>query len=211
MRRLGILTVVLAAAIGTAAAQTGDPAFDSIVGDPVAYRRVLDKFESGIVRPSVAECTIAYYGLPCQKDFEAITALVTESETQMQQAVMAGDFEAAYALGQRVLETSPVNLSALYWTYAAAVETGEPWEVRNLLRGRYNAIVHVITLSGSGLAPESALRVICEGDMYTYAGMELGLEIGERFLWDDRWTELEVTPSAQFRHGSIFFEIWHRR
>jgi hypothetical protein len=213
MRRLAILITVFLGVVINATAQErhGVPGFDSIVANPVEYHRILDKFKAGIERPSVSECIIAYYGFAFQREYTGSSSNMLESETQMQQAIMAGDFAAAYAFGSQMLETSPVSLSALYWTLFAATEIKEPWEVRNSLRGRYNSIVHVISLSGTGIAPEVAIKVINVGDMYTYATMELGLEIGEGFLWDDRWTELEVTPSSKFRHNSIFFEVWKSR
>jgi hypothetical protein len=129
----------------------------------------------------------------------------------MQVAIMNDDYETAYALGMQILEHSPVNLTALYWTLYAATETRQSWEVRNALTGRYNSISHVISLSGDGTAPASAFKVVWDSEMYSYAMLELGLNIGEGFLWDDRWTEFEVTPSgpgAKFSNSSIFFETW---
>jgi hypothetical protein len=181
------------------------PGFDTIARNPVEYRKVLDKFSSGLVRPTVRDCAVVYYGAPLQQGFSP----AVQGEEDMQRAIMADDYEAAYALGAQILKHSPVNLTALYWTLYAATETRRSWEVRNSLRGRYNSISHIISLSGDGTSPPSALKVVWEGDMYTYAMLELGLAIGEGFLWDGRWTEFEVTPSgpgAKFDHSSIFFE-----
>lgn len=212
-----LLAIFMAfAAAGTASAQReaergarfGVAAFDSIAQDRAGYGKLLDKFVKGVERPSVGECTIVYYGFAMQPGFRGDVDGAPEAETAMQQAVTAGDYGAAYALGVRALESNPVGLAPLYWTLHAATETRQPWEVRNSLRARYNGITHIISLSGDGLSPETAFRVICAGDMYIYTAMELGLEIGEGFLWDGRWTELRVKPAPGFKHTSIFFEIW---
>ena len=214
MRRAAIFVSALLAAgvVGGEGGYTADEPsifearFDSIVRNPVEYRKVLDKFSAAMVRMSAGDCAIAYYGFGMQKDF---TAEVT-GEEGMQRAIMADDYEVAYTLGTQILERAPVNLTALYWTLFAATETNQTWEVRNSLRGRYNSIAHIISLSGDGIAPESALKVVWKGDMYTYTMLELGLEIGEGYLWDNRWTEFEVTPAgpgAKFDHPSIFFEL----
>ena len=182
------------------------PGSDSIVRDPAEYRKVLDKFSAAQVRLSVRDCAIAYYGFPMQPGFTP----AVPGEGDMQRAIMAEDYAAAYALGLQILEIAPVNLTALYWTLFAATETRQPWEVRNSLRGRYNSVAYIISLSGDGMSPPTAFKVVWDGDMYTYTMLELGLEIGEGFLWDDRWTEFEVTPTgpgAKFNHSSIFFEI----
>ncbi len=79
---------------------------------------------------------------------------------------------------------------------------------------KLTSITHIISLSGDGTAPESALKVVWPGDMYTYTMLELGLSIGDGFLWDERWTEFEVTPDgpgAKFKNSSIFFEQWTGR
>ncbi len=195
------------AAVGSAAAQNnfGIAAFDSIARNPVEYRKLLDKFTAGVVRPSVSESTIIYYGFALQEYYNPVVA----GEEDMQRAVMAGDFQTAYALGSRVLEQSPVNLTALYWTLAAATEIKEPWEVRNSLRARYNAVSFVISRSGDGKTPETAIKTIYTGDMYTYTTQELGLAIGEGYLWDGRLTQFDVTPSKLFMNYSIYFELWN--
>lgn len=208
MRKFGILLVCLAGTIGASAQHAPSGVqLNSIARDPVAYRKILDKFIAGVERPSVSECTIAYYGFALQDYYNARVS----GEEDMQRAIMAGDYQAAYRLGCDVLEHSPVNLSALYWTLYAATEIVEPWEVRNSLKGRYNSISFVISASGDGLSPETALKTIWVGDMYTYTTQELGLSIGEGYLWDNRYTQFDVTPltpSARFKHDSIFFEQW---
>ena len=183
------------------------PGFDSVASDPAEYRRVLDKFNAALVRPSERDCAILYYGFPVQSGF----TVAVPGEEDMQRAIMAEDYQTAYALGVRILEQAPVNLTALYWTLFAATETGQPWEVRNSLKGRYNSISHIISLSGNGRTPDTALKVVWPGDMYTYTMLELGLEIGEGYLWDNRWTEFEVTPAGpdtKFDNPSLFFEVW---
>lgn len=181
---------------------------DAIVRNPVEYRRVLDKFSSAQVRLSVRDCAVAYYGFPMQSGFSP----EVPGEEDMQRAIMAEDYAAAYALGVRILEFAPVNLTALYWTLFAATETRQPWEVRNSMRGRYNSIAHIVSLSGDGVSSETAFKVVWPGDMYTYTMLELGLSIGDGFLWDGRWTEFEVTPAAstgtKYIGNSIFFETW---
>ncbi|MDR2912242.1 MAG: DUF4919 domain-containing protein [Alistipes sp.] len=183
------------------------PGFDTVAGNPVEYQKVLDKFSAALVRLSVRDCAIAYYGFPLQPGFDGSAPA---GEEDMQRAIMADDYATAYALGTQILARAPVNLTALYWTLFAATETDQPWEVRNSLRGRYNSIAHIIALSGDGTSTESALRVVWTGDMYTYTMLELGLEIGDGFLWDSRWTELYITPSETFPHTSIFFEPFPR-
>ncbi len=187
--------------------ETIAPGFDTLARNPVEYRRVLDKFTEAVVRMSVRECAVVYYGFPMQKGFVA----APPGEEDMQRAIMAEDYQTAYTIGTQILETTPVNLTALYWTLFAATETNRPWEILNSLRGRYNTISHIISLSGDGTSPPSSLRVVWSGDMYTYTMLELGLTIGEGFLWDNRWTEFEVTPSGpggRFKNSSIFFEQW---
>jgi len=215
----GLLPVVLFAIVGsqTLRAQalgaprwltTIAPAFDSLVRDPVVYEMAFDKFAAGVVRPSVTDCAVIYYGFAVQEGFTPDIP----GESEMQRAIMADDYETAYALGVRILERAPANLTALYWTLHAATEAGMSWEVRNSLKGRYNSIVQIISMSGDGRTAQGALKVVWPGDMYTYAMIELGLEIGEGYLWDGRWTELEVAPRAgggtKYRESSIFFETW---
>jgi hypothetical protein len=179
--------------------------FYDVVRDPVEYRKVLDKFADAVERPSIRECVIAYYGFALQKDFTENVA----GEKQLQEAVMSRNFESAFRIGNRILEQAPVNLTALYWTLAAATEIKQPWEVRNSLKARYNNITYTIARSGSGISTESALKVIWSGDMYTYTTQELELTIGNGYLLDGHWTEFEVTPSQRFKYSSIFFEIWN--
>ncbi len=179
--------------------------FDSIAGNPVEYKKLLDKFVKGVERPSVSESTIIYYGFAMQEYYTPQVA----GEEDMQRAVMAGDFGTAYTLGSRILEQYPVNLTALYWTLTAATEIKEPWEVRNSLRARYNAVSFVISRSGDGKTPETAFKTIYTGDMYTYTSQELGLAIGEGYLWDGYMTQFDVIPSKLFMNYSIFFEIWN--
>ncbi len=250
LRKIAILSLIaMAATIGSAAAQDvrvsdgadgsgvrvsgGEdewleviaPGFDSVVGNPVEYRRVLDKFSAAVVRLSTRDCAIAYYGFSMQPGFSP----VVPGEEDMQRAIMAEDYVTAYSLGVQILERAPVNLTALYWTLYAATETRQPWEVRNALRGQYNSITYIIAIGGDGLSPETAFKVVWPGDMYTYTMLELGLTIGDGYLWDDRWTEFEITrngmtpdrmvaggvasggpggPGAKFAGESIFFELW---
>lgn len=194
---------------GTVAAQErfGIWDFYDVVRDTTEYRKILDKFVAGTERPSIRECTIAYYGFLLQKGF---TKNIPH-EAEMQEAILARDFETAYRLGCEMLEHAPINLTALYWTLAAATEIKEPWEVRNTLKAKYNSISYIISRSGNGLSSESAFRVIWAGDMYTYTTQELGLVIGNGYLWDSHWTEFEVTPTPRYRHSSIFFEVWDGR
>jgi hypothetical protein len=178
-----------------------------VARDSVEFRKILDKFAKSTERPSIRECTIAYYGFALQPEFSENVA----GEKELQEAVMSRNFEAAFRIGNQILERTPVNLTALYWTLAAATEIKQPWEVRNSLKGRYNNITYIIARSGSGISTESALKVIWSGDMYTYTTQELGLMIGNGYLLDGHWTEFEVTPSQRFRYSSIFFEIWDGR
>jgi hypothetical protein len=175
-----------------------------VVNDPVEYRKVLDRFAEGVVRLSVRDCAIAYYGFPMQRGFTSAVPL----EGDLQRAVMEEDYDTAYAIGEQILKTAPVNLTALYWTLYAATETRRSWEVRNSLRGRYNSISHIISLSGDGVSTQTAMKTVWRGDMYTYTMIELGLEIGEGYLWDGRWTEFEVAPGAKYYRTSIFYELW---
>jgi hypothetical protein len=187
--------------------ETIAPGFDSIARNPIEYKKVLDKFSAALVRLHARDCAIAYYGFPLQQGFTS----TVPGEEDMQVAIMNDDYETAYALGVQILERSPVNLTALYWTLYAATEIRQSWEVRNSLRGRYNSIIHIISLSGNGASTSSAFKVVLGGDMYTYTMLEAGLTIGEGYLWDDRWTEFEVTPSGPgvtFKNSSIFFELW---
>jgi hypothetical protein len=222
--------LALLAVSGGAVAQTPAwleaiaPGFDTIASNPVEYKKVLDKFSEAQFRPSVRDCAIAYYGFPMQSAFAAATAATTSTdEDNMQRAIMADDYATAYTLGTQILERTPVSLTTLYWTLYAAIETGLSWEVRNSLLGRYNSISYIVSLSGDGIAPGSAFKVVSRSDMYTYTMLELGLEIGEGYLWDGRWTEFEVTQGApgrfdtpdrvrpagtRFNHPSIFFELW---
>ncbi len=183
------------------------PGFDTVVRDPVEYRRLADKFSEGVVWMSARDCAIVYWGFPLQPGFTPEVS----GESDMMRAIMAEDYTAAYTLGVEILRHSPVNLTALYWTLFAATETRQSWEVRNSLRGRYNNLTQIISLSGDGTSPPTAFRVVWESDMYSYTMLELELEIGDGFLWDDRWTEFEVTPGAKFNHKSIFYEQWGRR
>ncbi len=215
MRRILILFFGIFGAVGGAAQDAAwleliAPGFDSVTRNPAEYRRVLDKFSTAQVRLSVKDCAIAYYGFPRQEGFSA----AVPDEDAMHRAIMAEDYETAYALGVQILETAPVNLTALYWTLYAATETHQTWEIRNSLRGRYNSISHIISLSGTGTAIESAFHVVWSGDMYTYTMIELSLEIGDGYMWDDRWAELEVTPGgpgATFKHPAIYFELWKEK
>ncbi|MDR1671794.1 MAG: DUF4919 domain-containing protein [Alistipes sp.] len=231
MRRLAF--VILAMAATGAAAGAGlptcappwleaiAPGFDTVATNPVEYKKILDKFATTIHRPSVSDCAIAYYGSPLQPGFTPFIA----DEEEMQRAIMADDYATAFTIGNSLLEQTPVNLTTLYWTLYAATETDQPWEVRNSLRGRYNSIVHTLSLSGDGTSADTALHVVWESDMYTYTMLELGLEIGEGYLWDERWTQFEVSPGAPnglgtpgrlgapprgagYKHPSIFFELW---
>jgi hypothetical protein len=183
------------------------PGFDTVVRDPVEYRRLADKFSEGMVWMPARDCAIVYWGFPMQPGFTPEVA----GEGDMQRAIMAEDYAAAYALGTEILRRTPVNLTALYWTLYAATETRQSWEVRNSLKGRYNNLTRIISLSGDGVSPPTAFKVVWKNDMYTYTMLELGLEIGDGFLWDDRWTEFEVTPSGKFYHKSIFYEQWAGR
>ena len=183
------------------------PGFDTVARNPVEYRRLAEKFSEGVVWMPACDCAIVYWGFALQPGFTPTVA----GESEMQRAIMAEDYATAYAIGVEILRRAPVNLTALYWTLYAATETRQPWEVRNSLRGRYNNLTHIISLSGDGTSPPTAFRVVWESDMYTYTMLELGLEIGDGFLWDDRWTEFEVTPSAKFLNKSIFFEQWADR
>jgi hypothetical protein len=187
--------------------ETIAPGFDTVARDPVEYRKVLDKFSEGVVRQSIRDYAIAYYGFGMQPGFTPDVP----GEGELQRAIMAEDYATAYAVGEQILARSPVNLTALYWTLYAATETRQPWEVRNSLRGRYNSISHVIALSGDGIAPPTAMKTVWKSDMYTYTMIELGLEIGDGFLWDNRWTEFEVTPGPKFSKTSIFFELWNEK
>lgn len=193
-----------------AAQDYGIPGFDSIVENPAEYRKFIDKFRTAEEKPTVRECAIAYYGFAYQDYY---TGDMVEGEREMQEAVLAGDMELAYQLGTQVVKRNPVNLTALYWTLAAAVETKKPWETINSLRARYNNLTVVISRSGDGLTEETAFRIVYTGDMYTYCMMELGLEIEERYLWDSRYEMLEVKPSAKFRQDKIWFDglLPHRR
>jgi hypothetical protein len=176
--------------------------FDTLARNPEAYRRILDKFVAGVVRPSVSECTVAYYGFAMREAYSG----AVEGEQNLIEAVMAGRFLPAYLVGKQILESHPVSLTALYYTLHAATQIREPWEVRNSLRAKYNSISFVISQSGDGTSPQTALRTIYLGDIYTYASVELGLEIGRGYLLDDRWMALEVTPSAKFAHEIIYFD-----
>lgn len=201
--RLGLLFVFIMVTAGVSAqAGYGARNFDSLARNPVEYRRILDKFTAGTVRPSVEECTLAYYGFPLQ---ESYTGSV-EGEERLIGAVMEEHFLPAYLTGKRILENDPVSLTALYYTLLAATQIDEPWEVRNSLKARYNSIAFVISRSGDGSSPETAFKTIYLGDIYTFAATELGLEIGEAYLLDDRWMALEVTPSEKFNHDIVYFD-----
>jgi hypothetical protein len=187
------------------------PAFDSVAADPGAWGVRVERFLAGVVRPSLEDCAVLYYGALLRPGYSPAPS----GEAEMQRAIMADDHGAAFVMGMRILELAPANLTALYWTLHAATEAGMEWEVRNSLKGRYNSIAHLISLSGDGRSAAGALKVAWPGDMYTYAMIELGLDIGKGYLWDGRWTELEVTPRAgevtKFRDKSIFFETWKGR
>jgi ABC-type transport system substrate-binding protein len=141
---------------------------------------------------------------------QVVAPSVAADEDAMQQAIMADDYETAYALGNQILERDPINLTALHWTLFAATEIGESYQTRSSLLSRYNSLIRTIALSGDGVTPETAFRVASEADMYTYTMLVLGLEVGEGWLWDGRVTEFEVSPAgpdARFNHPSIFFEL----
>lgn len=199
-------TLILAAmlTVANAAAQDfGVAGFDSIVGSPAAYHKYLDKFSRGEERLTADECIIAYYGFAHQDYF---TGGTVEGEIQMQEAILAGDLPLVFALGSRVLAKDPVNLTALYWTLAAATETKQPWELLNSLKTRYNNVTVAISLSGDGLTQQTAFRTVHIGDMYMYCQMELEVDIYDRYLWDGRYDMFEVGPSVKYPHATIYFD-----
>lgn len=206
MRRPIFLTPVCAAllfAAANAAAQDyGVPGFDSIAANAEAYRQYIDRFVKAEERFTVRECIITYYGFARQ---EYYTGDLIAGEEELQASVLAGDMEAAYEDGNRVLSRNPVNLTALYWTLAAAVETKKPWEIRNRLRARYNNVTVAIAASGDGLTRQTAFGVICTGDMYIYCMAELGVEIRDRYLWDGLYDMFEVAPAARFPDREVWF------
>lgn len=201
-----LLTLILAALLTAANADAqnfGVARFDSIVGSPTEYYKYLDKFARGEERLTAAECIIAYYGFAYQDYF---TGGNVEGETQMQEAILDGDFPSIFEYGNRVLAKDPVNLTALYWTLAAATETKQPWEVRNSLKTRYNNVTVAISLSGDGLTRETAFWTVHIGDMYMYCQMELEVDIFDRYLWDGRYDMFEIGPSVKFPHATIYFD-----
>lgn len=203
MRRLLLLAAFLPAFVSAAAQDYGVPGFDSIAGNPAAYRSCIDRFVKAEERLTADECFIVYFGFARQAYY---TGDLVAGEKELQESILAGDMELAYELGNRVLSRNPVNLTALYWTLAAAVETKKPWEIRNSLRARYNNVTVAISRSGNGLTQETAFRIICTGDMYTYCMAELDVEIRDRYLWDGRYDMLEVKPTAKFPEGEVWFD-----
>ncbi len=184
----------------------GAARFDTIGRNPAEYRKIIDKFALGQERLVRSECVIAYYGFPFQVYFSLEP---TDVELKMQENVLKGDLEKVYDYGNMALSRNPVSLTALYWTLAAATETKKSWEVRNSLKTRYNNVTVAIAESGDGLSPETAFRIIQDGDMYIYCMVELETEISERFLVDGRYDMLGVKPSATFPHDTVFFENCH--
>ncbi len=191
-------------AVGTPAAvdNYGVPGFDTIVGNPAEYRKVIDKFALGQERLTRRECVIAYYGFARQAYFSPEPA---DAELKMQENILKGDLERVYDFGNMVLSRNPINLTALYWTLAAATGTKKSWEIRNSLKTRYNNVTVAIAGSGDGRSPETAFRIVLDGDMYIYCMVELEVEIKERYLVDGRYDMLEVTPSAKFPRDTVFF------
>lgn len=182
----------------------GVPGFDTIAGNPVEYRKLLDRFIKAETRLTEAESITVYYGYGYQDYY---TGDLIEGEADMQKSVVDQDFEAAYTFGSQVLQRSPLNLSALYWTLFAAIETKKPWEVRNSLQARYNTVAWVISQSGNGRSVDTAFKVLHIADMYAYCMMELGItEIGEAYMLDRRYNMFEVGPSAKYRSKEIYFD-----
>jgi hypothetical protein len=191
--------------LSSLAAGQGVGYIDSIANNPVEYRRLLDKFARGEERLTVEESVTVYYGY-AEQDYYTGDHILGEAE--MQEYILRGDFETAYVAGSQVLERCPVNLTALYWTLAAATETGKSWEVRNSLKTRYNNVTFAIAGSGDGLAQGTAFRVIFTGDIYIYCMEELGIDMGgaERYLLDGRYEAFVITPTAKFNHREIYFD-----
>ncbi len=189
-------------ATATAGDDFGVPGFGTVVSDPAEYRKIIDKFALGQERLTRRECVIAYYGYPFQVYY---STQPTDHELKMQEYILKGDLERAYDFGNMVLSRNPVNLTALYWTLAAATETKKSWEARNSLKTRYNNVTVAIAGSGDGLSPETAFKIVQDGDMYTYCMVELEVEIEERFLVDGRYDMLKVKPSAAFPCDTVFF------
>ena len=190
-------------ATATAVENYGVPGFDTIVRNPAEYRKVIDKFALGQERLTRRECVIAYYGFAWQPYFSPEPS---DAELKMQENILKGDLERVYDFGNMALSRDPVNLTALYWTLAAATETRKSWEVRNSLKTRYNNVTVAIAGSGDGRTPETAFRIVRDGDMYVYCMIELEVEIEERYLVDERYDMLHVKPSATFPRDTVFFE-----
>ncbi len=189
----------------SAQADYGVPGFDTIAGNPAEYRKIIDKFALGQERLTRRECVIAYYGYAFQVYYSTDP---TDHELKMQEYILRGDLEKVYDMGNMVLSRNPVNLTALYWTLAAATETKKSWEVMNSLKTRYNNVTVAIAGSGDGLSPETAFRVVQIGDMYVYCMVELEVEPGDAYLLDGRYTAFPVTPSPKFRQDEVYFDCY---
>jgi len=108
---------------------------------------------------------------------------------------------------QLILNKNPVSLKAnknmAYALYKLGKEESEWRKYQN----RYRVFRKIIALSGDGLTPESALKVIYVSDEYNMIYSYFEIDSIEERNFNGNCDYFKVTPSKYYKSDEIYFDI----
>ena len=129
------------------------------------YNALLTRFIAADSTLTVEEAALVYYGYydaPIERKVPSFTERVNALDS-----MKAGNYEAAYPMLAKLVESNPVAAQNIYRAYLCAKSTGRAEEAKCLLQ-RSLLLARVIMASGDGKTLETALYVNEISDEYFF-------------------------------------------
>lgn len=169
------------------------------------YPKLLERYDVMDSTLTLTDYAYIYYGFITDKRY-----LVNQpSEKFMNELMDKGKFEEAIVECQKILEQNPISIEANNAIAYAMFQLNMPEEEFEPYRNRYKKFVDVISQSGDGKEPSTALKVIYVGDEYNimFSYFEIPEVVFRHQLINAGYDYFKVKPSPTYRSEDIYFEI----
>ena len=198
------LTLFTAALTAKAQATLGIETIKDIVNNEQEYfNGILEIYKSDDPYIRTEDIALVYYGQTFRNGGKESTG----GGKRLKEHYDAGNFKELYSAATAMLEDNPASLTALFYAWIAAGETGRSEEERYSYVNRFNGIVQMITTYGNGSSISPFLVVHPDDRRYVISALEMGEEISERFDTETLCSIHIVKPSGKPGTTAVYFDL----
>lgn len=211
MKKIIIFTLLAFALSSLNAQKKLDINYASIketVSNENTYKDLLKRCEANDTTLNDKDYSILYFGQLFQKSYNPYA---TSEKSTIIKSLKAKEYEKAFELCKKVLQTNPVSLYAMEYLYSAGKALGKPEPELKNYATRYWKLLKMIASTGDGQGKETAFHVISVDDEYHLMNKYFEVEgfKQQSLVNSDKnsYDLMEFTSSNYYKGTKMYFDI----